>query len=81
MNNSNISFGEIEKSKKTEDNQSSSNTMKNIKSKIISKKIKNIFEISKCGFSGIEISKINQDNYVITKNMLNDSESYFFAVL
>lgn len=47
----------------------------------VTKKIKNIYEVSKCGFQGAKIDKTNQDNFVVTKNILNEKETYFFAVL
>jgi len=47
----------------------------------VMKKIKNIFEISKCGFQGVNIEKTNQDNFAIEKNILNEKDTYFFAVL
>ncbi len=48
----------------------------------IRKKIRNVFEITKCGFQGAKIEKTNQDNFVVTKNILaNEQDTYFFAVL
>lgn len=49
---------------------------------IITRKINNIFEISKSGFQGANIDKTNQDNFVVAKNIFyKEKETYFFAVL
>lgn len=47
------------------------------------RRIKNIYEVSQCGFQGLNTSKTNQDSMIVFKNILNDNtiENYFFAVL
>jgi hypothetical protein len=45
-----------------------------------SKRIRSIYELSKIGFSGYGVKKINQDNYFIFKNFNDDPTSLFMAV-
>ena len=53
----------------------------NIESKIkFSKKIKKIQAICKVGFSGVSLKKLNQDDYFIFPNFLNNSTYSFFGV-
>ena len=53
----------------------------NIESKIkFSKKIKKIQAICRVGFSGVSLKKLNQDDYFIFPNFLNNSTYSFFGV-
>jgi serine/threonine protein phosphatase PrpC len=44
------------------------------------KKIKEISELSKVGYSGPGVKKTNQDNKFIIKNLLNDVNNFYFGV-
>jgi serine/threonine protein phosphatase PrpC len=44
------------------------------------KKIKAIYDLSRMGFSGAGVKKVNQDNVFITKNFNGDSENIFMSV-
>jgi hypothetical protein len=46
----------------------------------IKKTIKLIHEYSKVGFSGYGVKKVNQDNYFIFKNFVNNPNHIFMAV-
>lgn len=45
-----------------------------------SKKIKSIYELSKVGYSGPNILKINQDNMFVFNNLANNPDFYFLGV-
>ena len=44
------------------------------------KTIKNIHDITKTGFSGTGVKKVNQDNFFIYKNFNSNPNSIYFGV-
>jgi hypothetical protein len=39
-----------------------------------------MYDLSKVGFSGAGVKKINQDNVIIHKNLMNDTSCMFLSV-
>ncbi len=51
------------------------------KDSVITKPIKCLHAMSKMGFAGYGVKKVNQDNYFVYKNFINDTQSIYFSVL
>ena len=77
-NNTNDNFDK-DINKKDNDNNNNNNNTTNI-TKEIRKKILCMHEFSKTGYAGEDEKKINQDNYFVFRNFMNDVNYIFMAV-
>jgi len=50
-------------------------------SNVVTKYVRSMHELSKKGFAGENVKKVNQDNYFVYKNFLNDPNSMYISVL
>ena len=74
-NNSNDNFDKDTNKKDNDNNNNNANMTKQIRKKILC-----MHEFSKTGYAGEDEKKINQDNYFVFRNFMNDVNYIFMAV-